>query len=71
MTILYSPNGSNLKYESYWPTVDFKQIVKLQHLSIEFYGEWQKVVTHHGTQYLKVKVWQFLKINRQANYFHI
>ena len=32
--------------------VEFLKIVKLWHLSIEFYGEWQKVATHHRTQYL-------------------
>ena len=34
--------------------VDFKQIV--QHLSMEFYGEWQLLATHHRTQYLTVKL---------------
>ena len=29
---------------------DFLKIVKLWHLSIEFYGEWQEVATHHRTQ---------------------
>ena len=33
--------------------VDFEKIIKLWGLSIEFYGEWQKVATHHRTQYLK------------------
>ena len=27
------------------------KIVKLWHLSIEFYGEWQLFATHHRTQY--------------------
>ena len=36
--------------------VDFKQIVKLWHLSMEFYGEWQLLATHHRTQYLTVKL---------------
>ena len=40
--------------------VDFKQVVKLWHLSMEFYGEWQLFATHHGTQYLTVKVRRFL-----------
>ena len=30
-------------------TVDFKKIVELWHLSIEFYGEWQLFATHHRT----------------------
>ena len=36
---------SNMKVIGFM--VDFKQIVKLWHLSIEFCGEWQKVATHH------------------------
>ena len=53
----YSPNDSNLKYEKVVGLmVDFKQIVKLWHLSIEFYGEWQLFATHHRTQYLNAKV---------------
>ena len=35
---------------------DFKQVVKLWHLSMEFYGEWPLFATHHKTQYLTVKV---------------
>ena len=27
--------------------------------NIEFYGEWQKVATHHRTQYVSPKVWRF------------
>ena len=45
---------SNMKVISLM--VEFLKIVKLWHLSIEFYGEWQKVATHHRTQYLTVKV---------------
>ena len=36
--------------------VFFLKIIKLWHLSIEFYGVWQKVAIHHRTQYLKVLI---------------
>ena len=41
---------SNMKVVGLW--LIFLKIIKLWHLSIEFYGEWQKVATHHRTQYL-------------------
>ena len=39
----YSLNDSNLKYEVIGLMVNFLKIVKLWHLSNEFYGERQKV----------------------------
>ena len=45
----YSTNNSNLKYKSYLLYGWFFKI--LRHLSIDFYGEWQKVATHHRAQY--------------------
>jgi len=43
----YSPIDSNLKYEGY--QLYKKKNIKLWHLRIEFYGEWQKVATCHRT----------------------
>ena len=43
----FSPNDSNMNVISLM--VDFlKKIIKLLHLSIQFYGEWQKVAVSHA-----------------------
>ena len=36
--------------------VDFLKIVKLRHLSTEFYGVWQLFALHNRTQYLNAKL---------------
>ena len=62
MVLLIAPNDSNLKYASYW-LCGYKIIKKFG--IIEFYGEWQKVITHYAL--LKSKFDNLQKINHKVN----